>query len=226
MRRAAGSRGRPVRPIAEWRFGVYVDGSPEVLAGDAASPSELVEALGRRAGHRPRREVARPRSRRALAHDTEVAAYLLEPARRAYPFRELTEERGLGTDVEDEAAADALLLRALADWQREEIRGRGADRSVRGRRAPARAGPARDGARSAPSSTPTGSTRSPIGSRPRPTRSSARSSICAARSSRSARPSSSRRSCSAGWACRASGAARPATRPTRACSRRFATSTR
>ena len=31
-----------------------------------------------------------------LAHDTEVAAYLLEPARRAYPFRELTEERGLG----------------------------------------------------------------------------------------------------------------------------------
>ena len=60
-----------------------------------------------------------------LAHDTEVAAYLLEPARRAYPFRELTEERGLGTDVEDEAAADALLLHALAAWQREEIRGRG-----------------------------------------------------------------------------------------------------
>ena len=31
-----------------------------------------------------------------LAHDTEVAAYLLEPARRAYPFRELCEERGPG----------------------------------------------------------------------------------------------------------------------------------
>ena len=60
-----------------------------------------------------------------LAHDTEVAAYLLEPARRAYPFRELTEELGLGTDVDDEAAADALLLHALAAWQREEIRGRG-----------------------------------------------------------------------------------------------------
>ena len=39
-----------------------------------------------------------------LAHDTEVAAYLLEPARRAYPFRELCEERGLGADVDDEAA--------------------------------------------------------------------------------------------------------------------------
>ena len=40
-----------------------------------------------------------------LAHDTEVAAYLLEPARRAYPFRELCEERGLATDIEDEPAA-------------------------------------------------------------------------------------------------------------------------
>jgi DNA polymerase-1 len=60
-----------------------------------------------------------------LAHDTEIGAYLLEPARRAYPFRELCEERGLAADVEDPAAADALLLEALARWQREEIRGRG-----------------------------------------------------------------------------------------------------
>ena len=47
-----------------------------------------------------------------LAHDTEVAAYLLEPARRAYPFRELCEERGFAAAVEDEAGADALLVRA------------------------------------------------------------------------------------------------------------------
>jgi DNA polymerase-1 len=60
-----------------------------------------------------------------LAHDTEIGAYLLEPARRAYPFRELCEERGLAAAVEDEAGADALLLSALAAWQREEIRGRG-----------------------------------------------------------------------------------------------------
>ncbi|HXO09870.1 MAG TPA: DNA polymerase, partial [Solirubrobacteraceae bacterium] len=60
-----------------------------------------------------------------LAHDTEVGAYLLEPARRAYPFRELTEERGFVTSVVDPAAADAVLVRELADWQREEIRGRG-----------------------------------------------------------------------------------------------------
>ena len=59
-----------------------------------------------------------------LAHDTEVAAYLLEPARRAYPFRELC-ERGVATEIEDEAGGDARLAAALADWQREEIRGRG-----------------------------------------------------------------------------------------------------
>ena len=54
-----------------------------------------------------------------------MAAYLLEPARRAYPFRELCEERGLATDVQDGAGADARLVQALAAWQREEIRGRG-----------------------------------------------------------------------------------------------------
>jgi DNA polymerase-1 len=62
-----------------------------------------------------------------LAHDTEVAAYLLEPAARAYPLRELAADRGLAAaaSVSEEAAADALLIHALAEWQRAEIRGRG-----------------------------------------------------------------------------------------------------
>jgi DNA polymerase-1 len=60
-----------------------------------------------------------------LAHDTEVAAYLLEPARRGYPFRELCEERGFAATVDDAIAADAILVHALTQWQREEIRGRG-----------------------------------------------------------------------------------------------------
>ena len=39
-----------------------------------------------------------------LAHDALLGAYLLEPARRGYPLRELLEERGLGAPgVEDEA---------------------------------------------------------------------------------------------------------------------------
>jgi DNA polymerase-1 len=58
-------------------------------------------------------------------HDTLLAAYLLEPARRGYPFRELVEERGLATDVEDPAGADALLTRALTSWQREQLADRG-----------------------------------------------------------------------------------------------------
>jgi DNA polymerase I len=111
-------------PEQGWRFGVQAAGAAEVVAGDAASTEEVVQALGRRPmiAHDAKSLGEVPA---VLAHDTEVAAYLLEPARRAYPFRELTEERGLGTDLEDEAAADAVLLHALAGWQREELRGRG-----------------------------------------------------------------------------------------------------
>ncbi|HTT29047.1 MAG TPA: DNA polymerase I [Solirubrobacteraceae bacterium] len=111
-------------PDPEYRFGAYVDGSPEVLSGDAATAEELVAALDPRpvTAHDAKSLGRVPTN---LAHDTEVGAYLLEPARRAYPFRELSEERGFGTDIADEAAADALLLHALATWQRDEIRGRG-----------------------------------------------------------------------------------------------------
>jgi DNA polymerase I len=108
-----------------WRFGVY-GGGAEVLVGTCSAPEELVAAAGDRPvlAHDAKELGAVPA---VLAHDTEIGAYLLEPARRAYPFRELCEERGFGVaaEVDDEAAADALLVHALADWQREEIRGRG-----------------------------------------------------------------------------------------------------
>jgi DNA polymerase-1 len=108
----------------EWRFGVHVDGAREVWAGAAPGTEELVAALGTRpvVAHDAKSLGEVPA---VLAHDTEVAAYLLEPARRAYPFRELCEERGLATSVEDPAAADALLAHALAAWQREQITERG-----------------------------------------------------------------------------------------------------
>jgi DNA polymerase-1 len=54
-----------------------------------------------------------------------LGAYLLEPARRGYPFAELCEERGLASDLKDPLAAEAVLLGALADWQREQIAERG-----------------------------------------------------------------------------------------------------
>jgi len=110
---------------SSWRFGAYTGGA-EALAGTCSSPEELVAAVGERPviAHDAKALGIVPA---VLAHDTEIGAYLLEPARRAYPFRELCEERGfaVAAEVEDEAAADALLMHALAGWQREEIRGRG-----------------------------------------------------------------------------------------------------
>jgi DNA polymerase I len=108
----------------EYRFGAYVEETKQVLVGTAPRTEELVAALGSRPvmAHDAKSLGTVPEK---LAHDTEVAAYLLEPAARSYPFRELCEERGLAADVDDEAGADAVLAHALAAWQREEIRGRG-----------------------------------------------------------------------------------------------------
>ncbi len=108
----------------QWRYGAYVDDSREVIVGASPTPQDLVTAVGSRpaVAHDAKSLGAVPQN---LAHDTEVAAYLLEPARRAYPFRELCEERGLAAEVDDEAGADAVLASALAAWQRDEIRGRG-----------------------------------------------------------------------------------------------------
>ncbi len=109
---------------SSYRFGIHQRDAGEVLVGEAPSSEELVAALGKRPviAHDAKALGEVPAN---LEHDTEIGAYLLEPARRAYPFRELTEERGLAAEVDDEAGADALLLTALAEWQREEIRGRG-----------------------------------------------------------------------------------------------------
>ncbi|HLI59807.1 MAG TPA: DNA polymerase I [Solirubrobacteraceae bacterium] len=111
---------------ADTRFqtGVYAAVTDTVYTGHTERPEELVTAIATRPviAHNAKALRLVPWN---LAHDTEVAAYLLEPARRAYPFRELCEERGFATDVPDGAGADARLAQALAEWQREEIRGRG-----------------------------------------------------------------------------------------------------
>ncbi len=109
---------------SSFRFGLHREDSDQVLVGDAPSTEALVGAVGESpvVAHDAKSLGQVPQN---LHHDTEIGAYLLEPARRAYPFRELTEERGLAADVEDEVGADTLLLSALAAWQREEIRGRG-----------------------------------------------------------------------------------------------------
>ena len=119
-----------------WRFAVNPDPPPAgvsggkgaaarasrttVLVGDCVGPEEVVEACGEHAvvAHDAKAlGLVAP----GLVHDTLIGAYLLEPARRGYPFAELCEERGLVANVEDPVAADALLLSALAAWQREQI---------------------------------------------------------------------------------------------------------
>ena len=123
-----------------WRFAVTPDPPPTgvvqgkkaaarasragVLVGDCVDPAEVVAACGERAvvAHDAKALGTVPPG---LVHDTLLGAYLLEPARRGYPFAELCEERGLVTDVEDSLAGEALLLSALAAWQREQIVERG-----------------------------------------------------------------------------------------------------
>jgi len=56
-----------------------------------------------------------------LEHDTMVAAYLIDPARRGYPLAELAETEGIGAQVDgaDGLAERAVVTRVLAQRQRE-----------------------------------------------------------------------------------------------------------
>jgi DNA polymerase I len=109
-----------------WRWAGF-DGGAEVLVGDAAGPADVAEAAGDRrvVAHNAKALRTVPRT---LAHDTEVAAYLLDPARRGYPLDELAQDHGLGADVDDPTGADALVICALAALQRERLIERGLDR--------------------------------------------------------------------------------------------------
>jgi DNA polymerase-1 len=105
-----------------WRFAACAGG--EVLLGDCDGPEEVVAACAGRpvVAHDAKALRTVPAQ---LTHDTLLGAYLLEPARRGYPFAELCEERGLASDLEDPLAGRAVMLGALADWQREQIDERG-----------------------------------------------------------------------------------------------------
>ncbi|HEX5898994.1 MAG TPA: DNA polymerase I [Solirubrobacteraceae bacterium] len=114
--------GQLVPTDTHWRFGVAA--GEHVLVGACDGPEALVAALGDRpvVAHDAKELGVVPPG---LTHDTVLAAYLLEPARRGFPFREICEERGLASDVGDRAGADAVVLQALAAWQREQLADRG-----------------------------------------------------------------------------------------------------
>ncbi len=120
-----------------WRFAAAVSAAgakggkgAEVLAGDCEKPEQVVQAAGERAvvAHDAKELRLVPPG---LTHDTMLGAFLLEPARRRFPFDELCEERGLASDLEDPLAADAVMLGALAGWQRAQISERGLDGVMR-----------------------------------------------------------------------------------------------
>ena len=112
-----------------WRFGAFA-GGPYALAGEVADPAELVAAAGDQGviAHDAKSLGEVPRN---LTWDTEVAAYLLDPARRGYPLDELCEERGMAVDAEDPQAARAVLVHDLAVPQREQVRERGLEDLMR-----------------------------------------------------------------------------------------------
>jgi DNA polymerase-1 len=136
VRAAQAQEGELFAVGSPWRFAVNPDPPPAgaasgrkaaahssrttVLVGDCAGPQEVVAACGKHAviAHDAKALGVVPSG---LVHDTMLGAYLLEPARRGYPFGELCEERGLVANVEDPVAGEALLLSALAAWQREQI---------------------------------------------------------------------------------------------------------
>src|SRR5215207_10055276 len=106
-----------------WRFGAYA-GGPHAIAGEVEDPAELVAAAGDRPviAHDAKSLGEVPAN---LAFDTEVAAYLLDPARRGYPLAELCEERGMAVEADDPEAVSAVLIHELAGRQREQLRERG-----------------------------------------------------------------------------------------------------
>ena len=116
-----GHRARSARAGSELRVAVRASEAPEgalfaegaavalrrvapptarVLVGDCDGPEEVVAAVGERpvVAHDAKALGLVPPG---LVHDTLLGAYLLEPARRGYPFAELCEERGLASDLED-----------------------------------------------------------------------------------------------------------------------------
>jgi DNA polymerase-1 len=117
----------PPEPL---RFAAYA-GNEEVLVGEAETLAAVTLAWGDKplVAHdwKSIASAEEPCDAPPLEHDTMVAAYLLDPAGRAYPLLELTERDGIGAKVEgaNGVAERAVLTRALAERQREEMEEQG-----------------------------------------------------------------------------------------------------
>src|SRR5215210_3030212 len=113
-----------------WRFAALAPGTSHAIVGSVEDPAELVAAAGERPvlAHEAKALGEVPAN---LAFDTEIAAFLLDPARRGFPLDELAEERGIAVLSDDLQAQRAGLIAALAARQREQIAERGLDGLLR-----------------------------------------------------------------------------------------------
>ena len=151
-----------------------------------------------------------------LEHDTIVAAYLIDPARRTYDLHELAADAGLAAapagaepgqlslaaeegEAAGDPAVDARLTHELAARQRERLDELGLDRLLREVEMPLDRGPGRHGARRRQARLQAARRRSARGWTSGSPSWSARSSSSPGASSRSARPSSSAWCCSRSW---------------------------
>src|SRR4051794_8682144 len=112
-----------------WRFAAYAGGDHAIVGG-VEDPAELVAAAGERpvVAHDAKSLGEVPAN---LAFDTEVAAFLLDPARRGYPLDELAEDRGLAVEPSALQARRAGLVHELAARQRAQVDERGLEPLLR-----------------------------------------------------------------------------------------------
>jgi DNA polymerase-1 len=102
-------------------------GGDEVLVAEAETLAAFTLARGERpvVAHdwKTIATADEPAAAPPLAHDTMVAAYLIDPARRGYPLDELAAEAGFGAEVDgaDGVAERAVLTRVLAERQRARL---------------------------------------------------------------------------------------------------------
>ena len=112
-------------PIGPMRIAAYGGGA--VLVAECETLAALIMARGERpfVYHDWKTtavsEEAAPAA--VLEHDTMIAAYLIDPARRGYPLEELTTEAGIAASVEgaDGIAERAVVTRVLAERQRARL---------------------------------------------------------------------------------------------------------
>jgi DNA polymerase-1 len=112
-------------PLGPMRIAAY--GGGEVLVAQCETLAALTMARGERplVYHDWKTTAVSEEAAEAavLEHDTLIAAYLIDPARRGYPLEELTTEAGIAASVEgaDGIAERAVVTRVLAERQRARL---------------------------------------------------------------------------------------------------------